>query len=143
MLVHRWFVRSPLTSAVTIQDSHFRVWDNWADVHSNFGRIAQFPRVLTPEFYWNRVEITWYSPTLGCVLFFVFFGFGQDAMTEYRHVYAWIRVNIFRRSPRPSNDSVLPTFRYVVSLCCCVWEATLIEYIQCPTKGSASEARRV
>ncbi|KAG8933689.1 hypothetical protein FRC01_007619 [Tulasnella sp. 417] len=95
---------------VTIQDSHFRDWDNWGNVHSDFGRIAQLPRVLVPEFFWNRLLITWYIPVVGSVLFFIFFGFGQDAMTEYRRFFTWIRIHVFQRPPKPSNESVLPTF---------------------------------
>ncbi|KAG9046238.1 hypothetical protein FS837_004799 [Tulasnella sp. UAMH 9824] len=95
---------------VTIQDSHFRDWDNWANVHSDFGRIAQIPRVLVPDFFWNRLLITWYIPVVGSVLFFIFFGFGQDAMTEYRRMLNWVRVTIFRRPLKASNESVLPTF---------------------------------
>ncbi|KAG8983263.1 hypothetical protein FRB90_006171, partial [Tulasnella sp. 427] len=44
------------------------------------------------------------------VLFFIFFGFNQDAVTEYRRVYEWIRVKIFCRPVKPSNESVLPTY---------------------------------
>lgn len=95
---------------VTIQDSHFRDWDNWDNVHSNFGRIAQYPRVLVPDFFWNRLLITWYVTVVGSVLFFIFFGFGQDAITEYRRFFTWIQVHVFRRTPKPSNEIVLPTF---------------------------------
>ncbi|KAG8909213.1 hypothetical protein FRC01_007074 [Tulasnella sp. 417] len=95
---------------VTVQDAHFRPWDNWANVHSDFGRIDQLPRVLLPEFFWNRLLITWYTPVIGSVLFFIFFGFGQDAIADYRRLYTWIQINVFRIPPKPSNASVLPSF---------------------------------
>lgn len=67
--------------------------------------------MLVPDFFWNRLLITWYIPVVGSVLFFIFFGFGQDAMTEYRRILNWVRVSILRQPLKASNESVLPTFR--------------------------------
>jgi len=96
--------------AINIQDSYFRTWDNWAHVHVNFSRVIQYPRVLVPDFFWNQLLLTYYIPPLAAFIFFLFFGFSQEAMGEYRRFHAWFRTTVLRLPPKPTNDSVLPTF---------------------------------
>ncbi|KAG8929293.1 hypothetical protein FRC02_005781 [Tulasnella sp. 418] len=95
---------------ITIQDTPLRVWDTWANVHSNWYRVAQFPRALYPAFYWSRLLMTWYIIPIGSILFFIFFGFGQEARVEYGKMILWFRTKVLRQTIRPSNESVLPTF---------------------------------
>ncbi|KAG8908966.1 hypothetical protein FRB99_000069 [Tulasnella sp. 403] len=96
--------------ALSMSDTLFRTWDNWAHVHSNFSRIAQYPRVLMPEYSWDRFLITWYIIPIGSVTFFIFLGSGQDAMSDYRRLIRYIRVHVLKQTVKPNNDSVLPTF---------------------------------
>jgi len=95
---------------VTVQDTPWRVWDNWANVHSNFSRVAQLPRVLVPEFFWTRILVTWYMNPIGSVTFFIFFGFGREARIEYSRMILWFRTRVLRQDVKPSIESVLPTF---------------------------------
>lgn len=62
----------------------FRPWISWADVHSDWGRIGQFAKVLIPKEQWQYTYALWWTVPLTSVVFFVFFGFGSDAVQEYK-----------------------------------------------------------
>jgi len=86
-------------------------WVSWQYVHSNFGHINQFPEVLlSPQVM--SVELgLWSFVPISSALFFVFFGFGEEACSEYRKYWAWIRRVILRRDPSQSTrKGSLPTF---------------------------------
>lgn len=87
-----------------------RVWDNWADVHSNFSRVAQYPTVLWPQFIWNTEALSWYLAPIGALDFFIFFGFGQEARQEYTRVWNWFKTRVLHVELKPTSDSVLPTY---------------------------------
>ncbi|KAG8889541.1 hypothetical protein FRB98_003809 [Tulasnella sp. 332] len=95
--------------AVSLEGQPLRIWDNWADVHSNFSRIAQYPTVLLPDYFWNRLLLTWYIGPICSLDFFIFFGLGQEAMGEYGRAFTWIKTRVFRQTVKAS-DSVLPTW---------------------------------
>ncbi|KAG6906376.1 hypothetical protein DXG01_014249 [Tephrocybe rancida] len=90
-----------------------RPWTGWADVHSNFSRVAVFPMRLIPVEGVRWTFFAWWVIPVSSVLFFVFFSFGEDAMKEYRTCILWVARNIFRRKDASSDYKTklsLPSF---------------------------------
>ncbi|KAF8596936.1 STE-3-like pheromone receptor [Ceratobasidium sp. AG-I] len=77
---------------ITVEDGGLRPWISWEDVHSNWLRVGQFARILVPDFFWDRLLLTWYIIPITSVIFFAFFGFGQEAKAEYAKVFRGISV---------------------------------------------------
>nr|UWI70529.1 pheromone receptor B3 [Pleurotus eryngii] len=69
----------------------FRPWISWADVHSDWGRIGQFAKVLIPKEQWRYTYALWWTVPVTSVVFFVFFGFGSDAVQEYKAFAARVK----------------------------------------------------
>nr|UWI70531.1 pheromone receptor B1 [Pleurotus eryngii] len=74
-----------------------RPYTNWADVHSGFSRVALFPAILLPPRFISMMMLLWTTMPVSAFIFFVFFGFGEEAKKEYTKLWAWIRGNILRR----------------------------------------------
>ncbi|KAG9097622.1 hypothetical protein FRC06_007359 [Ceratobasidium sp. 370] len=91
---------------ITVEDGGLRPWISWEDVHSNWFRVGQFARILVPQFFWDRLLLTWYIIPITSVIFFAFFGFGQEAKAEYNKAWRWVQKNVFRIKPKP--QPVLP-----------------------------------
>ena len=83
-----------------------RPWTYWADVHSNFSRIALYPTLVIPSFDLTWTYYLWWTVPVSGYVFTAFFAFGEDAMQEYAACIAWIRSKVFRQSPQrsPSNS---------------------------------------
>jgi pheromone a factor receptor len=94
-----------------------RPWTNWADVHSNFSRVDLYPSsTISPDFLSTMMFLWWAMPA-SSIIFFLFFGFGEDAMQEYRKVWAWFKRTILKQQDKKSSiftASIPP--RYVVRL---------------------------
>ncbi|KZT19583.1 fungal pheromone STE3G-protein-coupled receptor [Neolentinus lepideus HHB14362 ss-1] len=83
-----------------------RPYTSWADVHSNFSRIGQWPSVfLTPSIRRDEMVIWWALP-VSSYIFFLFFGLGEEAFKEYGKVIRWVRRVVLRRkvSEKPSSS---------------------------------------
>ncbi|KAF7421281.1 hypothetical protein PC9H_011803 [Pleurotus ostreatus] len=91
----------------------FRPWISWADVHSDWGRIGQFAKVLIPVQQWRYTYALWWTVPLTSVVFFVFFGFGSDAVQEYKAFAARVKGIVcapFRKfGPTNEKGSKLPS----------------------------------
>lgn len=59
-----------------------RPYRDWAYVHQDFSQISQYPEELFSS-SWPAVVMNVYAPTLYSILFFAFFGFGEEAVSEY------------------------------------------------------------
>lgn len=81
---------------------------SWNYVHSDFGRIAQYPLVILPSAILSRLIGCWYITPAGSVCFFAFFAFGEEALAEYTRWGRWVLRNIFRREM--SHQGPLPSF---------------------------------
>lgn len=68
-----------------------RPWTNWADVHSNFSRVGQFPSVFIPLSTWRLLYFIYWSIPISSLLFVGFFVLGRDTLQEYRRMYTWIK----------------------------------------------------
>jgi pheromone a factor receptor len=91
-----------------------RPWISWDNVHSDFKRVDQYPLSVMTQHNRDVLWGVWALYPISAVLFFAFFGFGQEAITEYKKTYQWIRVHIFRGPPLPNQNSrgnvSLPSF---------------------------------
>nr|CAA71964.1 pheromone receptor [Coprinopsis cinerea] len=81
-----------------------RPWTNWADVHSNFSRVDLFPTVFLPDYFIRAMMLFWWAMPVSSLIFFLFFGFGEEAMKEYRKVGAWISRVILRRKTNEKGE---------------------------------------
>ncbi|KAI0059691.1 STE3-domain-containing protein [Artomyces pyxidatus] len=89
-------------------------WVNWAYVHWGFNRVDQFPRVLWRASIKEEatVEMSRWGNVLCAVIFFVLFGFAQEARRHYRMFWEWLRrvVSGERQGQyeRRSSEATLP-----------------------------------
>jgi hypothetical protein len=89
-----------------------RQYINWANVHSHFSRVAQYPKVLVPEIYWRRTTLTWWvAPMTACTVF-LFLGLGSEAVAEYKGWFTWVWTKVLRQKPRARRADRL-SFGYV------------------------------
>ncbi|EMD35180.1 STE3-like pheromone receptor B mating type [Gelatoporia subvermispora B] len=90
-----------------------RVWDNWADVHSDFSRVGMFPTVLLTSTYHSQLMLVWWAIPVSAYLFFLFFGFGSEPMQDYRRGVNFVRCKILRLAPKDSKKLMgsLPVVR--------------------------------
>lgn len=89
-----------------------RPWTTWADVHSNFGRIDQYPALLTPPNVAKAYYASWLVIPISSWLFVAFFAFGRDAVEEYKKCFKWIRARFIRvvhPEPKKGNTSGFTT----------------------------------
>ncbi|EJU00450.1 STE-3-like pheromone receptor [Dacryopinax primogenitus] len=98
-------------------DYAFQPWVSWDYVHSNWYRVGQYPlSLLTPEERNIHLALWWVTPVSG-FLFFVFFGFSDQAMRDYRGVIRWVRVHILRHNPDTSGRTRWVSFRVLLERC--------------------------
>ncbi|CAE6475099.1 unnamed protein product [Rhizoctonia solani] len=85
---------------VTIEDNGIRPWVSWDFVHADWMRVDQFAKILLPQYFLDRYLLTWYIIPITSVIFFAFFGFGQEAKAEYTKYFNWVKTRIFRIKPK-------------------------------------------
>lgn len=97
-----------------------RPWISWENVHSNFSRVGVFPTFLMPPEVITQLTWQWWIVPISCFCFFVFFAFGEEAMSDYRRVIMWFRRIILRHDIQKSKSviitSILPMHRYVATV---------------------------
>lgn len=93
---------SAYTLWFTAMSVPIRPWTTWADVHSDFLRVDQFPDAFVPEVVKRAFYVLWWLIPISTVLFVGFFSFGNDAVMEYKKCIAWLRVTVLRR-PSPKK----------------------------------------
>ncbi len=75
-----------------------RPWNNWADVHSDWLRIDQY---TLDEFYPSFIQqmmVLWWSVPATALIFFVYFGFGEESRKDYKYIVDWVMKTVFRRN---------------------------------------------
>ncbi|KAF7300104.1 Pheromone receptor Rcb2 B44 [Mycena kentingensis (nom. inval.)] len=98
-----WATVVTVVNMVLTLQGGLRPWISWADVHSNFSRVGVFPAIFTPAFIRDPEYFSFWAVPGSVVLFVAFFAFGQDAMKEYRALYASLR-RFLRIPPKEPND---------------------------------------
>ncbi|TDL26927.1 STE3-domain-containing protein [Rickenella mellea] len=92
-----------------------RPWTSMADVHSNFSRVDLYPLILLPRQTQVLTELFWWWIPVSAYVFFLFFGLGEETVSEYKAGLFWCRRNIFRRNGiNHKSTTSLPTFRAYV-----------------------------
>ncbi|KAJ7881509.1 pheromone receptor Rcb2 B43 [Mycena olivaceomarginata] len=81
-----------------------RPWTTWADVHSNFSRVDQYPSLFTPQIVLSTRYALWWTVPASTFAFVAFFAFGNDAMTEYKKAFRRVRATIFRIVPSSGSN---------------------------------------
>ncbi|KAJ6476698.1 Rcb2.42 [Mycena vitilis] len=70
--------------------SPLRPYTSWADVHSDFSRVDQFPAAFIPSDVLVWTYVSWWTIPISAFIFFCAFSFGEDAAKEYGPVFRWI-----------------------------------------------------
>lgn len=89
---------------------------NWEFVHFNFSRIQQLPLFILPQYVKDQLHFQWWIPPATSLTFFIFFGFGTEAMSNYRTAFRWFRRTVLRQNIRKSSSpgvDVLPSYQCV------------------------------
>lgn len=81
-------------------------WRSWEDTHFAYSRVEQFPAII-----WRSSHLTviamefsrWVTP-LCAIIFFIFFGFADEAQKNYRLVF-WFVMKPFGFRPAPVKTS--------------------------------------
>ncbi|TBU56140.1 STE3-domain-containing protein [Dichomitus squalens] len=76
-----------------------RPWTNWADVHSDWLRVDQYPLDSFVPAYRTQLFLFFFVMPASSLLFLSFFGFGEQAVKEYRQSVDWVRCKVFRLPP--------------------------------------------
>jgi len=58
-------------------------YTSWSLVHDNFGLVTQVSEIATSPLFHSSLVLGTYMPTLYSIVFFVFFGLGEEAVSEY------------------------------------------------------------
>ncbi|KAJ7891385.1 Rcb2.42 [Mycena olivaceomarginata] len=95
-----------LVVVFTFRDS-LLPYTSWADVHSDFSRVAQFPTLFIPATKITSMYLMWWTVPITAYLFFCLFALCEDAVAEYRWVLRL--VPRIRRGSKPDPSSSAPT----------------------------------
>jgi Pheromone A receptor len=79
-----------------------RPWTNWADVHSNFSRVGLFPEAVIPPPFASSMLFLWWAMPASSIIFFIFFGFGEETRKEYRKLWTLLKKIILTRKVEKS-----------------------------------------
>lgn len=98
-------------SANGASESPINPWISWANVHSNFFYVGQFP-----AFEWKQsandvlcLELERWAKVICAFLFFALFGFAEEARKNYRNAYSSIAKKIGYTTAGLSSSTRLTT----------------------------------
>lgn len=117
-------------TAVTMYDNispGLRPWTNWADVHSDFGRIDSYRLFMVPHSLLKQIFIMWWAIPVSAYIFFLFFAFGEETVRDYKRAYAWVKNNVFKRPEffkKVQFRSLNGSDRFVVTICTLLLSST-------------------
>ncbi|KDR68315.1 hypothetical protein GALMADRAFT_146535 [Galerina marginata CBS 339.88] len=77
------------TYFIYVSSRNLYPWISWADTHSHFSVVEQYPSVVwhsIPNLK-NPVELGRWVGVIGALIFFAFFGFAKEARMNYRAAY--------------------------------------------------------
>ncbi|KAL4061745.1 GPCR fungal pheromone mating factor [Scleroderma citrinum] len=73
-----------------------RPWISWQNVHSNFSRVDLYPTLYLSPSFLRSLYLFWWAMPASAFIFFLFFGFGEEARKEYWKVFILFRVYVLR-----------------------------------------------
>ncbi|KAJ7441457.1 putative fungal pheromone GPCR, STE3-type [Mycena galericulata] len=74
-------------------------WTSWAAVHEHFSFIGHYTYIELPAQTILGIYLLWWAVPLSSLVFFAFFGVGEEAMKDYRASASWVGRVILRREP--------------------------------------------
>ena len=98
-----------------------RPWISWENVHGNFSRVGLFSTSILPPQLITNTMIIWWTLPASSIIFFAFLGFEEEALKEYKKVWVWIKVEVFRRpvsdkkGKSPFGGTLLRSFKSTTS----------------------------
>jgi len=63
-----------------------RPWVSWENVHSNWNRVNAYPWAMMSPQDRRIALLIWWAIPVSTVISFIFLGFGEDVLREYRKV---------------------------------------------------------
>nr|AYF56467.1 pheromone receptor [Coriolopsis trogii] len=81
-----------------------RPWTNWDDVHSNWLNINRFPVFFIPPDTLRWTYFLWWTIPITAYMFFAFFAFGRDALSEYGSYVMWFKQKVLRLRPSTKGN---------------------------------------
>lgn len=96
-------------------------WRGLSDAHFDFSRVEQIPAVV-----WRRNHLVvvslelsrWLAPVCA-IIFFVFFGFAEEARRQYRMAFWTVMKPFGLTPPSPRSSMNPPPSSYVISFLTC------------------------
>nr|BDD37067.1 pheromone receptor [Rhizopogon roseolus] len=94
-------------------ESGLRPWISWQNVHSDWLRIDLFAFLELPPSYISSMFLLWWAMPASAYIFFLFFGFGEEARKEYGKVIRAFRRHVLRQTIKDDTffGSSLPSVR--------------------------------
>jgi len=85
-----WLLYSDATLGVIIR------WPGWDAVHANFSQVGQVPAVIwrSDNILHVEVELTRWSNVVCAIIFFIFFGFAEEARRHYALAFWYVAKKI-------------------------------------------------
>ena len=87
-----------------------RPWTNWADVHSNFSRVDLYVTVGIPPAFLRTLMLFWWTMPASSIIFFVFFGFGEEAKKEYNKLWTAFKEKVLRKPAEKKGIQFMDSF---------------------------------
>lgn len=89
------------TGIASFREAAVQPYTSFAAVHKSFGQISQFPEIMYTPTANIAQTIGFYVLPLYSITFFIFFGFGEEAIAEYMRLEA--RLRAWLRFLRPKS----------------------------------------
>nr|AAF01419.1 Rcb2.42 [Coprinopsis cinerea] len=83
-------------------------YTSWEDVHWGFSRVGQFPLIFLPRSMIPSLFFNWWSVPVSALIFFIFFGFGQEAVNDYRAALRRVK-SLFWKPRQETEKMSLPS----------------------------------
>nr|WPS94692.1 Pheromone A receptor [Naematelia aurantialba] len=79
-----------ISVVLTKPSDGLRLSNSWTTVHADYDLISQYPEGTATEQGFASNSLLIYSIVLYSIVFFVFFGMGEEAIAEYSRVWMWM-----------------------------------------------------
>ncbi|KAG1873827.1 pheromone A receptor-domain-containing protein [Suillus subluteus] len=94
--------------------SGLRPWISWQNVHSDWLRVDLFAFIELPPSFIKSMFLLWWAMPASAYIFFLFFGFSDEARREYGKIIKAFRKHVLRQSTKDVSfhGSNLPSARH-------------------------------
>ncbi|KAM6493090.1 putative transmembrane pheromone receptor [Amanita muscaria] len=88
-------------------------WNSWSDVHFDWYNINAYPAFLwrSDNSVVATLELTRWSPIICALVFFIFFGFAQEARKNYSVILSSVTKRLNFTFLYPNRDESFPSFK--------------------------------